>query len=64
MSDTLQVENIVKEWQFSKHARKQKSSIIRAILKDSTKPGVVNFAGGLPAPIFSRLRKSERSVTR
>ena len=57
MSDTLQVENIVKEWQFSKHAREQKSSIIRAILKDSTKPGVVNFAGGLPAPDLFPLEK-------
>jgi 2-aminoadipate transaminase len=51
MSDIMEtVGNLVDRWQFSKAARTQKSSIIREILKDSSKPGVINLAGGLPAP--------------
>ncbi len=64
MSDELQVENIVKEWQFSHFAREQKSSIIREILKDSTKPGVVNFGGGLPAPDLFPLEKIKWACTK
>ncbi len=41
---------LVDRWHFSTRARTLKSSIIREILKDSTKPGVINLAGGLPAP--------------
>lgn len=44
------VDVLVNEWQFSRNARELQSSIIREILKDSSKPGVINFAGGLPAP--------------
>ncbi len=43
-------ESIINRWQFSSSARELHSSIIREILKDSSKPGVINFAGGLPAP--------------
>jgi len=51
MGETIKdVENMVEKWKFSRNARELKSSIIREILKDSSKPGVVNFAGGLPAP--------------
>lgn len=51
MSDILEtVGQLVDRWQFSSRARTQKSSIIREILKDSSKPGVINLAGGLPAP--------------
>jgi 2-aminoadipate transaminase len=51
MSDILeQVGKLVDRWQFSSRARSLQSSIIREILKDSSKPGVINFAGGLPAP--------------
>jgi 2-aminoadipate transaminase len=51
MSDILdQVGRLVDRWQFSGRARGQQSSIIREILKDSSKPGVINLAGGLPAP--------------
>ncbi len=51
MSDVLdEVGKLVDRWQFSYQARHQQSSIIREILKDSSKPGVINFAGGLPAP--------------
>lgn len=37
-------------WRFSDRAKSLESSIIREILKDSSRPGVINFAGGLPAP--------------
>jgi 2-aminoadipate transaminase len=37
-------------WIFAERAWKMKSSAIREILKISNKPGVINFAGGLPAP--------------
>jgi len=37
-------------WQIAEHVTKLKASIIREILKISSKPGVINFAGGLPAP--------------
>jgi len=57
MSDTLQMENIVESWHLARYAREQKSSIIREILKDSSKPGIVNFAGGLPAPDLFPLEK-------
>jgi 2-aminoadipate transaminase len=51
MSDVMeQVGKLVNRWQFSDRARTLQSSIIREILKDSSKPGVINFAGGLPAP--------------
>jgi 2-aminoadipate transaminase len=51
MSDIMEsVGRLVDRWQFSSRARTQKSSIIREILKDSSKPGVINLAGGLPAP--------------
>jgi 2-aminoadipate transaminase len=45
-----QMGSILERWQFSERARNVKSSIIREILKDSSKPGVINLAGGLPAP--------------
>jgi len=61
MGNTAQVENIVKGWQFSQAAKRQKSSIIREILKDSSKPGIVNFGGGLPAPDLFPLEKIKQS---
>jgi len=44
------VKSITERWRFSSRALELHSSIIREILKDSSKPGVINFAGGLPAP--------------
>jgi len=41
---------VVLNWIFSERAWKMKSSAIREMLKISSKPGVINFAGGLPAP--------------
>jgi DNA-binding transcriptional MocR family regulator len=41
---------LVDRWKFSTSARNLKPSFIRTMLKGSTQPGVINFAGGLPAP--------------
>ncbi|MEA3297477.1 MAG: PLP-dependent aminotransferase family protein [candidate division Zixibacteria bacterium] len=38
------------KWQIAPHVASLKSSIIREILKISSQPGVISFAGGLPAP--------------
>ena len=40
----------IHEWVFSEKALGAKASAIREILKISSQPGVINFAGGLPAP--------------
>ncbi len=37
-------------WKIAPHVLKLESSIIREILKISSQPGVISFAGGLPAP--------------
>lgn len=37
-------------WPFSRTASTLEASIIREILKISSRPGLINFAGGLPAP--------------
>ncbi len=37
-------------WKIADHVINLESSIIREILKFSSKPGVISFAGGLPAP--------------
>jgi len=37
-------------WQVKKHVIDLEASIIREILKISSQPGVISFAGGLPAP--------------
>ena len=38
------------EWKIARHVTRLEASIIREILKVSSRPGVINFAGGLPAP--------------
>lgn len=51
MGDILEETGLlVDRWQFSERARNLQSSIIREMLKDASKPGVINFGGGLPAP--------------
>ncbi|HWR82315.1 MAG TPA: PLP-dependent aminotransferase family protein [Candidatus Deferrimicrobium sp.] len=40
----------IEEWQIAPHVVKLETSIIREILKISSQPGVISFAGGLPAP--------------
>ena len=66
MSEVVQdTRNLIQKWQFSRAALAQKSSIIREILKDSSKPGVINFGGGLPAPDlfpFDLIQKSCENV--
>jgi len=43
-------DKLVERWKFSPSARNLKPSFIRTMLKGSSQPGVINFAGGLPAP--------------
>jgi 2-aminoadipate transaminase len=43
-------ETVIKEWPFSIKAVGLEANIIREILKVSSRPGLINFAGGLPAP--------------
>ena len=43
-------EKLIERWKFSPSARNLKPSFIRTMLKGSSQPGVINFAGGLPAP--------------
>ncbi len=38
------------QWQFSERAEQLQSSAIREILKVTTRPEVISFAGGLPSP--------------
>ena len=58
---TEDISNMIQKWQFAGAAVRQKSSIIREILKDSTKPGVINFGGGLPAPEYFPLDLIQQS---
>ncbi len=44
------VDKLVDRWKFSTSAKNLKPSFIRTMLKGSSQPGVINFAGGLPAP--------------
>ncbi|MEE8578002.1 MAG: PLP-dependent aminotransferase family protein [candidate division Zixibacteria bacterium] len=39
-----------RSWQIAPHVKHLETSIIREILKVSSQPGVISFAGGLPAP--------------
>ncbi|MFH1687279.1 MAG: PLP-dependent aminotransferase family protein [bacterium] len=40
----------IKNWDISERVMSLESSVIREILKISSQPGVISFAGGLPAP--------------
>lgn len=40
----------LEKWGIAEHVMKLETSIIREILKISSQPGVISFAGGLPAP--------------
>ena len=46
---TLTKKEVIEKWPFSDNARGVKASAIREILKISSRPGLINFAGGLPA---------------
>lgn len=47
-TDTHRVEPL--KWPIAPHVKNLKTSVIREILKFSSKPGTISFAGGLPAP--------------
>lgn len=51
------------QWQIARHVTKLESSIIREILKISSKPGVINFAGGLPDPTLFPLEDMKWAMT-
>jgi 2-aminoadipate transaminase len=44
------VQTALDKWDYAPHVGLLETSIIREILKISSKPGVISFAGGLPAP--------------
>ncbi|MBN1212506.1 MAG: hypothetical protein JXA92_08000, partial [candidate division Zixibacteria bacterium] len=45
------------KWKIADHVINLETSIIREILKISSQPGVISFAGGLPAPELFPLEK-------
>ena len=47
---------------FSRRTRRMRASVIREILKVSSKPGIISFAGGLPAPATFPLKKFEQAM--
>lgn len=52
------------KWGFAPHVLNLKASIIREMLKYSNMPGVISFAGGLPAPDMFPLEQMEESCSR
>ncbi|HSG98465.1 MAG TPA: PLP-dependent aminotransferase family protein, partial [candidate division Zixibacteria bacterium] len=52
------------EWGITDHVRHLKASIIREMLKISNLPGVISFAGGLPAPEMFPLKELNESCNR
>jgi 2-aminoadipate transaminase len=44
-------------WPVAPHVKHLQSSVIRELLKVSSLPGVISFAGGLPAPELFPLEK-------
>jgi 2-aminoadipate transaminase len=48
------------KWRIAPHVRTLETSIIREILKVSSQPGVISFAGGLPAPELFPLADMKR----
>ena len=49
-------------YKFAGRVKNMSASIIREILKVSSKPSVTSFAGGLPAPATFPLKEFQRSV--
>src|SRR5689334_17074758 len=49
-------------YRFADRTERMRASIIREILKIASRPGVISFAGGLPAPELFPLRQFERAV--
>ena len=54
----------IKNWPVAKHVKELQTSIIREILKFSSEPGVISFAGGLPAPELFPLEAIKGSMAK
>jgi 2-aminoadipate transaminase len=54
--------NKLENWPVSEHVQSIGTSIIREILKISSQPGVISFAGGLPAPELFPLKEIEQAA--
>ena len=48
------------KWPIAQHVKRLEASIIREILKITSQPGVISFAGGLPAPELFPLKDLSR----
>lgn len=48
-STALNSNEVISKWPYSEAALGLKANVIREILKISSQPGIINFAGGLPA---------------
>lgn len=55
--------NKLDKWPVSEHVQSIGTSIIREILKVSSQPGVISFAGGLPAPELFPLKEIEKCAS-
>lgn len=53
-----------KLWKVAPHVAALEASIIREILKISSQPGVISFAGGLPAPELFPIRDLQAAMTK
>jgi 2-aminoadipate transaminase len=51
------------KWPIAQHVQNLEASIIREILKITSQPGVISFAGGLPAPELFPLKDLARIAT-
>jgi 2-aminoadipate transaminase len=51
-------------WKIAPHVAKLEASIIREILKISSQPGVISFAGGLPAPELFPMKDLQMAMER
>ena len=52
------------KWKLASHVADLEASIIREILKISSQPGVISFAGGLPAPEMFPLEELKAAAVR
>jgi 2-aminoadipate transaminase len=53
---------MTKSWTFADRTQYMGASIIREILKVSSRPGVTSFAGGLPAPTSFPLKEFKKAL--
>ncbi|MCX6827147.1 MAG: PLP-dependent aminotransferase family protein [candidate division Zixibacteria bacterium] len=59
---TPEIKIMPEKWNYAPHVLRLENSIIREILKISSKPGVISFAGGLPAPEMFPLEDLKQSA--